>query len=306
MSWSEVPDAVVARIEAAAGAPVQLATGSEWGFSPGFAGVVRFADGSRRFLKVMSGVRDPWSIDVNRREATVLAELPRDVAAPALLWVLEEADWLAIATEVVDGDHPRPADDPRHAAAVWDALTHLASVAAPTGLPPFHEYQADVFDRWATLASAPDRDARLARLGDEGAWVTTHLDLLMELEREAIEASAGDALVHGDLRADNALLDGDRIVIVDWPHASRGAPWLDLAGYLPSFEMQGGGRAAAAFRAHPLSRGVSVAHERAFVAAIAGYFTVQSTEPPVPALPGLREFQYAQAVPALAWLREVL
>ena len=56
---------------------------------------------------------------------------------------------------------------------------------------------------------------------------------------------------------------------------------------------------------HPLAREVSEEQELLFVATLAGYFTAQSTEPPAPALPGLREFQRAQALPALAWLREL-
>lgn len=305
MTWEDVPAEVVDAIAAQAGATVASANGATFGFSPGFAGVVTFADGKRTFLKVMSAERDPWSIDINRREAEILAALPPEVPAAALLWMLELEPWLVFATEAVDGDHPSPATDAGDAAVMWDVMTHLATVPAPAHLPPFHEYQHDVLDRWQTLASTPDRDARLASLGADGEWVATHLDSLLTWEREAIDASKGDALVHGDLRADNVLVAESRAVIVDWPHAARGAAWLDLAAYLPSFEMNGGGSAAKAFRAHPLSHGVSVAHELAIVAALAGYFTVMSTEPPAPPLPGLREFQRAQATPALNWLREL-
>ena len=275
------------------------------GFSPGFAGIVTFADGSRLFLKVMSGTRDPWSIEFNRREAAVLASLPESVAAPRLQWTFEDDEWLIIAVEAVDGDHVRPASDPAHAQAMWDVFSRLAEVPAPSGLVPFHEYLHDLFNRWQTLAEAPDRDARLASLGDERAWIESHLDVLVEWERAGIDASKGDALVHGDLRADNALITADGIVVVDWPHATRGAPWLDLLGYLPSYEMYGGGSARDAFRAHPLARGVSETAERAMVAAVAGYLVVESTEPPMPALPGIREFQRAQALPALNWLRQL-
>ena len=305
MSWAEVPDAVVARIEGRAGSAVASAAGSEFGFSPGFAGVVNFADGSRVFLKVMSGVRDPWSIAMNRREVEVLSVLPSEISAPALLWTVEEGDWLVLAAEAVEGEHPRPAENPHHAAAIWDGLSHLATVRAPANLPAFHDYQADVFTQWATLAEAPDRAERIATFGGHGEWIAEHLDDLVAWEREGIEVSKGDALVHGDLRDDNLLLVGERLMIVDWPHASRGAPWIDLVGYLPSFEMFGGGIASEAFRAHPLSKGVTGAEERALVAGLAGYFTVGATDPPMPALPGLREFQRAQAVPALNWLRRL-
>ena len=305
MPWSEVPDAVVAGISAKTGAAVVSVAGSPLGFSPGFAGIVGFADGERLFLKVMSGVRDPWSIEFNRREAEMLAILPLGVPAPRLRWTLELDEWLVVAIEAVDGEPLDPSREVAHADAIWEAISRLGGVAAPRAMPIFHEHHWDAFTRWQALADAVDLDARLASLGEDGDWVAARLDFLIEWEREAIEASKGDALVHGDLRADNLVLTASGIVIVDWPHASRGAAWLDLVGYLPSHEMYGGGSARAAFRAHSLSLGVTNAEERALVAALAGYFTVQSTEPAVPALPGLREFQRAQAVPALNWLREV-
>jgi len=46
-----------------------------------------------------------------------------------------------------------------------------------------------------------------------------------------------------NLRADNIMIDADHrsVMLIDWPHASIGAPWLDLAFMLPSVAMQGGG-----------------------------------------------------------------
>jgi len=305
MPWSEVPDAVVARIEAVAGSVIESVAASPFGFSPGFAGVVSFADGARAFLKVMSASRDPWSIEVNRREAHVLALLPKEVPAPVLLWIVEEGDWLVIAAEAVDGEHPRASTVDAHAHEVWVALGELARVEAPADLPAFHAHHADLFTQWRDLATSPELDARLSAFGRDGQWIGSHLPQLMEWEQAAKEITKGDALVHGDLRDDNLLLTADGVRIVDWPHASRGAPWLDLAGYLPSHEMYGGGSAHGMFRAHPLAEAVSSDAERFFVCTLAGYFTFQSTEPPVAALPGLREFQRAQALPALKWLREI-
>ena len=305
MAWVEVPDAVVTEIEELAGSAVASVEGSPLGFSPGFAGLVDFADGSRLFLKVMSAARDPWSIEFNRREARVVQQLPAQVQAPSLRWVIEQGDWLVLAYEAIDGVPAEPTADPAHREAMWRGFNELAMVAAPADLPAFHEYQADVMCQWRALADAPDRAARIASLGADGAWVEANLSRLLAWEHDAIEASQGDRLVHGDVRADNVIVAGDTAVFVDWPHASRGAPWLDFAGYLPSYEMYGGGSASEAFRAHPLSESVSTADERAFVAALAGYFTVQSTEPPMAAIHGIREFQRAQAIPALTWLREL-
>ena len=304
MGWAEVPAHVRDRIADAAGSePLDSAT-APLGFSPGFAGIVPFADGSELFLKIMSASRDPWSIEFNRREGWVMSLLLDGLPAPRLVWALDDGEWHVMATEVVRGVEARPAEDDRHARALWDALSHLARVPAPQQLPAFAEHHHDLMEKWRELASAGDSEARLATLGDHGAWIGAHLEQLIDWETEAPRHTRGDVLVHADIRADNCLVTPHgRAVIVDWPHAARGAPWLDLALYLPSHTMSGGEACATAFRAHPLSQGVSADAERAVVAAIAGYFAVESSLAEVPALPGLRAFQRAQAEPALDWLR---
>ena len=120
-----------------------------------------------------------------------------------------------------------------------------------------------------------------------------------------MRAIAGDALVHGDLRADNIILDGPRTWIIDWPHAARGAPWADLAFMLPSVAMQGGGDPQAIFWRHPVSDGVKRQEGRAALAGLAGYFAASSFQPAPIGIPNLRAFQRAQAATALDWLREL-
>src|SRR5713101_2950653 len=63
---------------------------------------------------------------------------------------------------------------------------------------------------------------------------------LAALETGWEAAAEGPTLVHADLRADNILLAGDRMVVVDWPWACLAAPWFDLVAMLPSVHMQGG------------------------------------------------------------------
>jgi aminoglycoside phosphotransferase (APT) family kinase protein len=43
--------------------------------------------------------------------------------------------------------------------------------------------------------------------------------------------TAGDALVHRDIRLDNTAVgaDGGPAVLLDWAYAAAGAPWIDLA-----------------------------------------------------------------------------
>lgn len=303
LTWGEVPDAVVAAIGKRAGSRVESVAPAELGFSPGFAGVVGFEDGSHLFLKVISSAQHPHSSTFNRREAEVVAQLPAGLSVPRFHWELDIAEWYVLAFEAIDGVPARPHDDSDHEAAVWVALTELAAVPAPSALPAFHDYQSDVFAYWRELADAPRLEERLA--GYDAEWILAHLDDLIRWEAQAVEATRGDRLVHGDVRADNMLIAQGRAFIVDWPHASAGAPWLDLAGYLPSHEMHGGGTANEGFRAHPLGRNVPAKELRAFVASLAGYFVFHSTAPEPDHLPGLRAFQRAQALPSLRWLREL-
>ena len=71
-------------------------------------------------------------------------------------------------------------------------------------------------------------------------WSRRHLEALVRLERAAPAAVDGETLLHLDLRADNLLLTADRVLVVDWPHARLGAPWLDAVFFAPSVTMQGG------------------------------------------------------------------
>ncbi|MBE9940692.1 phosphotransferase family protein, partial [Cellulosimicrobium cellulans] len=156
-------------------------------------------------------------------------------------------------------------------------------------------------------------------------WAATHLDALAEAERGALVACEGESFVHGDLRADNVLLTPEKVYLVDWPYASRGAAWLDLAMLLPSVVMQGvrdvcepvtvsadparrargGAWAAATFAAHPLGQDVHPTDLRAVVAGIAGYFLHSARQPAIPTIPRLRPFQRAQGVAAVAWLEQL-
>jgi Ser/Thr protein kinase RdoA (MazF antagonist) len=108
-------------------------------------------------------------------------------------------------------------------------------------------------------------------------------------------------LLHLDLRADNLLLAGGEVVVVDWPHVCVGAAWVDLLVMLPSVLMQGGDPERC-WRRYPAGRDVAAEQVNAVLAALAGYFAVSATRPVEPGLPRLREFQRAQGDAALSWL----
>jgi len=102
------------------------------------------------------------------------------------------------------------------------------------------------------------------------------------------------------------LLAADRVVVLDWPHASIGAAWADLVFFAPSVAMQGGPAPAELARRYPPIAAAASDDVDAVLAAIAGFFTARALEPPQPGLPTLRPFQAAQAEVARAWLAERL
>ncbi len=70
--------------------------------------------------------------------------------------------------------------------------------------------------------------------------------------------------------------------------------------------MQGGGDIQAAFWNHPLARTADPMAVRSVLAGVAGFLIHGASQEPPPGLPGLRKFQLAQGIEALAWLRNMV
>lgn len=311
LDWRDLPRHVRARIAELAGAQVTAETSATSGFSPGFAAVLELTDGRGVFVKAVSAEQNPVSPELARAEVRVAAALPPQVPAPRLLWSADDDDWVLLGFEVVHGRSPELPWRPDDLERVLATLTTLAGVRLETGhgLPETADQLAEDFTGWNRLAAldAEQRSAFASRGGAVGQWALDHLDDLLGWERSCRPALAGDALVHGDLRADNILLDSTDhgVWLIDWPHAGVGAPWLDLAFMLPSVALQGGGDPAALFRGAPVSAGVGDDELRAVLAGLAGYFAWGALQPPPPGIPNLRGFQAAQAVATLRWLADL-
>jgi Ser/Thr protein kinase RdoA (MazF antagonist) len=124
------------------------------------------------------------------------------------------------------------------------------------------------------------------------------------MESRAPQAVSGSTLLHFDMRADNLLIDDDRVWFFDWPHACVGAAWFDVVGFIPSVVMQGGPSAEEVFSRYRLGAEADPDAVNCALASLAGYFTRQSLLPPPPGLPTLRAFQAAQGTVARRWLAE--
>ena len=138
------------------------------------------------------------------------------------------------------------------------------------------------------------------------SWSRAHLDQLAALEATWAGHTAGDTLLHADLRADNILITDQGAIVVDWPWACRGAAFTDLVLFAPSVAMQGGPPPADLIASSRSGRAAAPQAVAALVCAMAGYLTERSLQPPPPGLPTLRAFQAAQATIAREWLAQLL
>ncbi|UBU14383.1 aminoglycoside phosphotransferase family protein [Nonomuraea gerenzanensis] len=288
--WHEVHPKVRAAVEEFLGDPVAEAVTQDGGFSPAAAVRLRTRSGRRAFVKAVGPEPNRESVRIYRSELRIAAALPESVPAPRLLTGFELDGWVALVFEDVEGRHPampwRRDELDRVLAAV--AELSAALTPAPVDAPAIEEVFGDSFQGWRRLI---EEDT-----GGLDPWILRHLAELAELESGWAAAAAGDSLVHADLRADNILLTDERVYVVDWPWACKGAVWFDRVGLLPSVGMQGGPAPHELFTDD--DPGVT-----AVVAAMTGYFVRQSRRPAPPGLPTLRAFQGAQGVVALDWLK---
>jgi len=307
-AWRDVPPQVRREIERACGAPVTWAETQPGGFSPGVAARVRCADGSRWFVKAASAGVNPESPRLHRQEARVLAALDPLIAArrlpvPRLRGTAQAGPWFALVTADAGGRQPalpwRDEELTLALAAAGELTEALTPAPAAAPVPGIGELLGAAFTGWRTLAGRPP-DARL------DPWSRARLSDLAALEATWAGCAAGGTLLHGDLRADNMLVSGGRVMVVDWPHACRGAAFADLVFLAPSVAMQGGPPPARLLARTQAGQDASPAAVRALVCALAGYFTQRSLEPPSPGLPTLRAFQSAQGEAARRWLAELL
>jgi aminoglycoside phosphotransferase (APT) family kinase protein len=306
IAWRDVPQPVRAAIGQICGAPVIEARDQPGGFSPGMAARIRCADETWRFAKAASAEVNADSPQLHRQEASVLAGLDPLIAAgrlpvPRLLGVAESGPWFALVAEDAAGRQPELPWRDRELDAVLAALDQVADALtpAPVTAPAISEYLATDFTGWRAL-SRVSGDDRL------DPWSRARLPELAALEATWTAHAAGETLLHGDIRADNLLIADGGVMVVDWPHACRGAAFTDLVLFAPSVAMQGGPEPAALLARSRAGRAVSRDALAAVVCALAGYFTERSLRPPPPGLPTVRRFQAAQGEVARRWLATLL
>jgi aminoglycoside phosphotransferase (APT) family kinase protein len=264
--------------------------------------VLTTADGRSVFVKAAGPELNPDTPAYHRREAAVAALLPRSAPVSRLLWSHDEGSdgWIVLAFEVVDGRPPRIPWLADELDVVIEGLIRLSAELTPSPLSPDIVGRTD--EGWDLLetneweALAGDAPERL------DPWSRRHLDRLVALHEQLPTAVRGETLLHVDLRADNMLIAGDRVVIVDWPYACVGAAWIDLAAMAPSVAMQGGPDPETLLMRHPAAQSADPEAITTFIASLAGYFLARAALPDPPGLPTVRAFQKAQGEVTRSWL----
>ncbi|GFH36480.1 MULTISPECIES: phosphotransferase [Streptomyces] len=188
MSFDDLPSAVLAGVESRAGEIIKTETVRQ-GFNSEIAARI-FTAGGSFFVK---GLRtDHKRVWTQRREAEVNPYL-RGIA-PALLWQVEDAGWVLLGFEVLDGHHADYSAGSPDLPKVADLLCRLGEVPCPE----------------IELRQAEQRLERYAAKPSDVAHF------------------AGNSLLHTDLNNENVMVDGPAF-LVDWAWATRGAAWLDAA-----------------------------------------------------------------------------
>ncbi|MBD8000509.1 phosphotransferase [Oerskovia gallyi] len=331
LRWAMLPRELRDEIEATMEAHVVEEISVVSGFSPGMGSLLRLSTGGQVFLKAARTRDERECADLHRAEARIATRLPSTVPTPRFLWGHGDGDWIVLAYEAIDGYPPQVPWEPAVLARVLDTLDDLARVpgARQIPLPPAGPQLASTAIGWGRMLREPWEP-----LGALAPWAARRLAALAELELGVLVACEGESIVHGDMRARNLTVTDDRVYVLDWPYAMRGAGWLDLAHLLVTVGSQGvdgvfdppevcvptdgspplvtwddaeraGAWLTAVFDDHPLGAEVHPGDLRSIVGGFAG-FSMDATRRPAPRSDPCRPtVALGQSVSALAWLEHL-
>lgn len=302
VQWENLPDAVRSAVEQILGDSVISTRSQSGGYSPGSADRIVTANGTTAFVKAVGKELNQTSPRLHRREASIMTRLPEGLPHPGFLGSHDDDGWVALVFEDANGSHPRLPWDSDELVRSLDAVHAYAQAPLDSELqdllPPLGNQRFYTFQGWERLREEP--------LVTLDPWANANLDVLADLSAEAASAVAGDQLVHGDLRADNMLLDSDgTVMVVDWPWAARGASWFDALGLLvdvlvhdPQHDVE------AMVNGHEVLSPATPEQINAVLSGLTGYFLDAARQPAPQGITTLRAFQQAEGIAALGWLRE--
>ena len=225
--------------------------------------------------------------DWTRIEARTYADL-RGWYLPAVLGFDDDGERPALALEDLSAATWPPPWTDASIAAVLEAL--VAVHATP---PPEHVVAEarDLGADWRAVDADPGPFLALGLCS--AAWLRNALPALIAAAADA--PFAGRALVHLDIRSDNLCIRDGRAVILDWNHAQRANPSVDVAFWLPSLQAEGG----------PPPESI-LPDEAGLAAWVTGFFCARAGLAPIPEAPHVRPLQLAQSRTALPWVARAL
>jgi aminoglycoside phosphotransferase (APT) family kinase protein len=289
LDWMLLPPMVRRLVEDRFGTTVVDAVSSGAGYTPGLASVLTGADGRRVFLKAASKKAQRPFADAYREEIHKLRSLPAGLPVPHLLWSHEDDLWVLLALEYVEGHHPARPWQRDQLDASLDTLEMIAQTLTPPPmtLRSFGEDFADFLGGWDHVrATSPE-------------W--PHLEEAAELATGFAAVTAGNTLVHTDIRDDNLIVGPDRVYVCDWNWPVVGAAWIDTVCLLMTAHGDGVD-ADAVLAERRLTRTVDPTHIDSVLALFCGYFLQRRDEPAPHSSPWLRVHQSWSAEVTWDWL----
>ena len=285
-AWADTPQAVRAAVAEALGAAIVGHADLHGGMSPGPAAGLRLADGRQVFVKAVSANVRAHNHAMIRQESPILDALPASVPAPRRLATIEHGPWVALATTWAAGATAGTWTD-ASIAAVAKACRTAGGHRVPGALPPVARRIFD-FDGWA----------RLPETGPADDWERAHAGPAADAVAGWQRWTAGEALVHRDIRLDNTAVDAQAgsAVLLDWAYAAAGAPWIDLAQLAADVVATGHtlGRPAATDRAYRLLRTLPPEASR-FVVGLAGMWCIRAATVPDTVMPNISAWRRARS-----------
>lgn len=259
----------------------------EGGFTSGLVCVIDTAVGSY-FIKAMHESSSQASLELIREERLVLSRTKQSYPIPSLMHTVEQSGWIVLVNEAVSGVPLDERTDEAGLIAAMDALVVVRErfVAQEDSLPR-------VAARYEGLLSyAPQMLHRRPEL----AGTMSLAEVIARSERAVAAASAGDELVHGDLRPDNVLVEASgRAWLVDWAWGCRGQVWADAVTLMCAARGVRPERRWTLLTEHRVCEHATFEILHGYVDAIAAMYDWTSQQPAPPGVPGLRPWQQEQA-----------
>jgi aminoglycoside phosphotransferase (APT) family kinase protein len=220
------------------------------------------------------------------QESAILDVLPISVPAPRRLATVEHGPWIAMATTWATGETAQLWTD-ASIASVADACRTASAHRAPSTLPPVAKRIFD-FNGWT----------RLLEIGPGDEWEAAHAKPAAEIVAGWERWTAGDALVHRDIRLDNTAVDAEEgsAVLLDWAYAAAGAAWVDLAQLATDVVATGHalGQLAATDQAYRLLRTLPPEASR-FVVGLSGMWSIRAATVPGTFNPSISTWRRARS-----------